>query len=320
VLTQFEAQLAAAFLLFSETRADLALIETGMGGRDDATNVISRPAAALITPIALDHQDALGASLAEIAAHKAGILKAGAPAIIARQVDDARAVIDARAEAIGAPLFRQGAEWDAFASNGRLVVQTEMRALDLPLPTLVGAHQIDNAGLAVAALLYAGITEFSDATFAAGIAAARWPGRLQPITRGPLAEQARAAGAELWLDGGHNAHAAEALSRALSDLSRKRPARTALIVGLRARKDWRAFLDALAPSAQHLIALPLSEESADPAAIVAHARTLGVASETAPDIPDALTRALAQGATRVLICGSLLLAAKALAERTAQYD
>ncbi|HYD71820.1 MAG TPA: Mur ligase family protein, partial [Candidatus Binatia bacterium] len=206
-LTQFDAQVAAALLLFREHQAALALVETGMGGRDDSTNVVNTVAASVITPIGVDHQDALGSTLVEIAAHKAGILKTHAPAIIARQAPEALEVIEARAEAIGAPLFRCGVEWDAYASHGRLVVQTGTRALDLPLPALQGRHQIENAGLASAALLLSGVVSLDESAFASGVENAAWPGRLQPLTRGALSAPVRAGGGEVWVDGGHNAHA-----------------------------------------------------------------------------------------------------------------
>lgn len=315
-LTQFDAQVAAALLLFTETPADLVLLETGMGGRCDSSNVIRQTALSIITPVGLDHQDALGASLAEIAAHKAGILKPNAPAISPRQDPEAMSVIEAEAARIGAPLWRQGAEWDAYANNGRLLVQCETRALDLPLPALAGAHQIDNAGLAAAAFLAAARFNFADDAFAQGIATARWPGRLQPITHGRLYAQAAVSGAELWVDGGHNPHAAAALARALREMTYQRPARTALIIGMRARKDWRGFIETLAPAADEIITVPLAEESAEPEAMAAHARTLGlgadVACDVACDVANALARALARGAKRVLICGSLLLAAEML--------
>ena len=310
--TQFEAQVAAAFLLFSETPADFTLIETGMGGRDDATNVIRNPAAAVITPIGLDHQDVLGATLAEIAAHKAGILKHGAPAIIARQSPEAQDVIEASAVRVGAPVYRQGVEWDAFAQNGRLVVQTETRALDLPPPALFGAHQFDNAGLAVATLLAFNDMRFTSASIARGIAEAAWAGRFQPLTHGALADRAREGSAELWLDGGHNAHAAQALVAALRVLQRKRPARTALIIGIRARKDWRAFVETLAPAAQAVIAVPLGDESASTHDIADAARACATEAQASTDLAHAISAALAGGAQRILICGSLSLVGEAL--------
>ncbi|MGH6950518.1 MAG: bifunctional folylpolyglutamate synthase/dihydrofolate synthase, partial [Vitreimonas sp.] len=172
-LSQFDAQIAAAFLLFSETHADLALIETGVGGRCDSTNAIDRPALSVITPIAADHEDILGPSLADIAAHKAGILKRGVTAIVARQREEARAIVEAEAERVGAPLLRQGVEWDAHMSAGHLVVQTDTRVLDLPAPSLHGAHQVDNAGLACVALMR--WRDLGDDACAAGVASANLP-------------------------------------------------------------------------------------------------------------------------------------------------
>jgi dihydrofolate synthase/folylpolyglutamate synthase len=312
-LTQFDAQVAAALLLFSETPADLALLETGMGGRDDSTNLIT-PALSILTPIGLDHQDALGATLAEIAAHKAGILKPRTPAITARQQPEAMAVIEATAKRVNAPLWRQGVEWDAFAHSGRLVVQTEHRTLDLPLPSLFGAHQIENAGLAAAAFL-ASPFNMTDEAFAQGVRAADWPARLQPIKSGALAAPVLAAGGEVWVDGGHNAHAAEALARALAELNRKRATSVVLIVGIRARKDAGAFIAALAPSAKRVIAVPLKEDHVAPEEIAAHARAAGIEANTASSLEAAIKNAAQLPAPRVLICGSLLLAAEALKAR-----
>jgi dihydrofolate synthase/folylpolyglutamate synthase len=310
-LTQFEAQVAAAFLLFSETPADLALIETGMGGRDDATNVIEWPLMSVITPIALDHQDVLGATLKQIATHKAGIIKRFAPVITARQPQEVMDVLEEHAARAGVALWRAGAEWDAYASAGRFMVQTETRTLDLPLPALAGPHQIDNAGLAVAALLCSPL-DIDEAAIAEGVRRAKWPGRLQALTRGALAESAIAAGAEVWVDGGHNAHAALALWRALEQRNARRPARTGYIIGMRARKDWIAFLEALPLAGGLVIATPLGAEGVDPLDIADYANVLGADAHTAPDLPQAMSAALSYGAQRIVICGSLLLAGEAL--------
>jgi dihydrofolate synthase/folylpolyglutamate synthase len=312
-LTQFDAQVAAALLLFREHQAALALIETGMGGRDDSTNVLEKVAASVITPIGLDHQDALGATLAEIAMHKAGILKPSALAIVARQSPEVMAAIEARAEEIGAPLFRCGVEWDAYASQGRLVVQTEARALDLPLPALQGRHQVDNAGLACAALLLSDVIALDDDAFASGVEGAAWPGRLQPLTRGALSAPVRAVGGEVWVDGGHNAHAAQALARVLGDMQRRREAATIAIIGMRARKDADSFIGALAGVADHVIGVPLAEAHVAPAMITAICDALDVASSQAPSLLAAMQNAAQFPAPRVLICGSFLLAAEALA-------
>lgn len=312
-LTQFDAQVAVALLLFREHQAALTLIETGMGGRDDSTNVIATPAVSVITPIGLDHQDALGATLAEIAAHKAGILKPGAPAIIARQTPEAMAVIEAHAEAIGASLFRCGVEWDAYASHGRLVVQTETRALDLPLPSLQGRHQIDNAGLACVALLQSSAVTIEDSAYAAGVENAAWPARLQPLTRGPFSAPIRAIGGEVWIDAGHNADAAAALARALNDMKARRGGETTVIVGLRKRKDAAPFIGAIARGADRIIAVPLSEEHIAPHQIASLAHRLDKHARTAASLSEAMQNAAQLPAPRVLICGSFLLAAEALA-------
>lgn len=316
-LTQFDAQVAAAFLLFREHQASLALIETGMGGREDSTNVIEAPTASVITPIGLDHQDVLGETLPEIAAHKAGILKSGAPAIVARQTPEAMAVIEAHAERIGAPLFRCGVEWDAYASHGRLVVQTETRALDLPLPALQGRHQIDNAGLACAALLLSGAPEIDEAAFATGVENAAWPARLQPLTRGAFSAPIRAAGGEVWVDAGHNAEAAAALARALNDMKVRRGGENTVIVGLRKRKDAAAFIGAIARGADRIIVVPLSEEHIAPHSIASLAHQLDKHARTASSLAEAMQNAAQLPAPRLLICGSFLLAAEALAAESA---
>lgn len=316
-LTQFDAQVASAFLLFHGSPADVVLLETGMGGRDDSTNIIAEPALTLITQIGLDHQDTLGATLAEIAVHKAGIFKSFVPAIVVRQPEEVRSIIEAQAARVNAPLFQQGVHWDAYENSGRLVVQTEDRALDLPLPTLFGRHQIDNAGLACAALLAPWHYEFSSDAFAAGIANARWPARLQPLTRGPFSAPIRASGGEVWVDGGHNEGAAKALARALADMKTRRGGEAIAIVGLRARKDADAFIAALAPALTRLIAAPLSEDHIAPTELAALATSHGIAATTAPSLEAAMQNAAQLPAPRVLICGSFLLAAEALAAESA---
>ncbi len=310
-LSQFDAQVAAAFLMFGETPADLALLETGVGGRDDSTNVIERPVLSVITPIASDHEDILGATLADIAAHKAGIFKAGVPAIVARQREEVRAVLAAEAERLAAQLLIQGVDWDAYMSAGRLVVQTETRALDLPAPSLHGAHQIDNAGLACAALMR--WRDLDDEAFAAGVANANLPARLQPLTRGPLSEPIRTLGGEVWVDCGHNEHGAAALSAALNAMQRTRPMRVIAIIGLRARKNAEAFVNALAGgAADKIIAVPLADEHIAPEQIAALARQRNITGRSAATLKAAMKNAARAPAPRVVICGSFLLAAEAL--------
>jgi dihydrofolate synthase/folylpolyglutamate synthase len=203
-------------------------------------------------------------------------------------------------------------DWDAHVAHGRLAVQTEDETLDLPLPRLPGAHQADNAGLAVAALLFADAPIPNEA-FAAGIANARWPARLQPLTRGPFSAPIRAKGGEVWVDVGHNAHAAAALAQSLRAMAVKRPATTIAIIGIRARKDADSFVGALAGAVDHIVAVPLGEAHVAPALIASFAETMGVQASTAPSLTAAMQNAAQLPAPRVLICGSFLLAAEALA-------
>ncbi|MBL8551641.1 MAG: bifunctional folylpolyglutamate synthase/dihydrofolate synthase [Hyphomonadaceae bacterium] len=302
-LRHFEAQLAAAFLMFAETPADALILETGMGGTLDATNVIARPAAAIITPVDIDHTAALGATLAEIAAHKAGIVKPGAPVIVARQKPDALNVIEHRAEALDAPTYSLGLEWDAFAANGRMVFQTADALLDLPLPALLGRHQIENAGAAIMALrapghALSGDPRITDDAIAAGVQSAFLPARLQRLRD------------ETWLDGAHNPAGAHALAAALKELDARAPRPTILIVGILARKDAPGILAALRDAAGDLIAIPIRNEQHVAQSDLAHiAASLGYAARTASSLQEAIAQA--HGA-RIVICGSLALAAEAL--------
>ncbi len=312
-ISQYEAQTAAAFLLFTQTPADLTLLETGFGGRDDASNVIPPPRVTLLAPIDLDHQAILGDTIALIAAHKAGIIKRGSIVISARQQQVAQAIIENAAERAGAPLLLCGRDWDAFARAGRLIVQTEDRLLDLDPPALFGPHQIDNAGLSAMAALALNDPRIDEAAIARGVAHVKWPGRLAPFTHGPLADRARAADCEVWVDGGHNPHAARALAAALKHLDARAPKPVTAIVALRARKDGAAFIAALAPALANVITLALEHDvSCDPAELAATAREQNVAAETAPSFENAIARALEARGRRILICGSLALAGRAL--------
>lgn len=307
--TVFEATTAAAFAAMAEVEADLTLLEVGLGGRLDATNVVDRPLLSVITPVALDHAEFLGADLAGIAAEKAGILKPGVRAIIARQDEAAMAAIEAEAARVGAPLTVMGVDFDAWAERAGLAWQDAERFLDLPAPALFGPHQVDNAGLAVAA---AAELDLPAAAIAAGLAGARWPARLQRLGAGPYGEAAAAAGAELWLDGGHNPHAATALADALHQLNQRAPRPLALVCGLMANKDAAGFFQALAPLGAPVRAVAFEGAAAAPAAVARAARDAGLAAEPAPSVQAALADALAAGAGRVVICGSLYLAGEVL--------
>lgn len=307
--TVFESTTAAAFVAMAETPADLAIIEVGLGGTLDATNVIERPLLSVITPVDLDHAEFLGTDLATIAGEKAGILKPGARGIVARQSEPAMAAIQASAGRATAPLTVMGTDFDAWAERGGMVFQDLERFLDLPAPALFGAHQIDNAGLAVAVALELDLPE--DA-IAEGLKSARWPARMQRLTAGPYGEAARQADAELWLDGGHNPHAGRALARALEDRQRAAPRPLALIVGMLANKDAGGFFEALKDSGAQIFTVGFDGAAAEPEALAAVARGRGLGAMAAGSVAEALERALAFGAGRVVICGSLYLAGEVL--------
>lgn len=307
--TVFESATAAAFLAMSEAPADLAVVEVGLGGVLDATNVIERPLLSVITPVDLDHAEFLGDSLYGVAVEKAGILKSGARGLIARQSEAAMAAIEAAARTVQAPLTVMGVDFDAWADRGGLSWQDQERFLDLPAPALAGAHQIDNAGLAVAVALELDLPE---AAIARGLRSVRWPARMQRLTAGPLGQAARAADAELWLDGGHNPHAAAALATVLGERQAKAPRPLALIVGMLANKDAGGFFGALSQSGAAVFTVPFDGAAAEPEALAAVARGHGLGATPCASVEEALTHALRLGAGRITICGSLYLAGEVL--------
>ena len=307
--TVFESTTAAAFLAMAETPADLAIIEVGLGGVLDATNVIERPLLSVITPVDYDHAEFLGTDLAGIASEKAGVLKAGAPAVIARQKEEAMAAIERRAADVHARLTVLGVDFDAWAERGGLAFQTAELFMDLPAPALAGAHQIDNAALAIAAAVELDLPE---AAIAEGLKAVRWPARLQRISAGPYGEAARAAEAELWLDGGHNPHAAKALAAFLAERQARAPRPLALICGMLSNKDAGGFFAALKDSQATVFTVGFDGAAADPTALAAVARGHGLAATPAGSVSEALDLALRLGAGRVAICGSLYLAGEVL--------
>ena len=315
-ITFFEIVTAAAFVAFAETPADLLVLEVGLGGRYDATNVIARPAVSVICPVDYDHKEFLGDDLAGIAFEKAGIIKAGRPVVSARQDPLAEVVIEDRAAELNAPLLRMGVEFDAFMQGDRMVFQHPDGLMDLPPPSLIGAHQVDNAGLAIVAALQLSDPRIDEDAIGRGVVSAVWPARMQRITAGPYGEAARARGADLWLDGGHNPHGARAIARALQDLARDgRP--VTLVAGTLANKDAAGFFAALAEPGvvSRVIATPFDADAAAPPERTAEAaRGAGLNAEIASDIPDAIRRAMdVQSPPHVLICGSLYLAGEVLA-------
>jgi dihydrofolate synthase / folylpolyglutamate synthase len=302
-ITFFEITTAAAFLAFSRMPADFVLLEVGLGGRLDTTNVVRRPAVTAITPVSLDHQAFLGPTIAAIAGEKAGILKPGVPAVIGPQVDEARAVVEARAAAIGAPLYRWRQEWRCEPMAGGMRYEGAQWTLDLPLPSLPGAHQIANAGTAIACLEHLTTANQPQTAVAGGLRLIEWPARLQQLTRGPLVDMMP--GWQLWLDGGHNPAAGEALAGVASDWS-DRP--LDLVVGMLNTKDSSGFLAPLARHARslHAVTIPDEENPLPAAAIAATARALGIPAQEADSVEAAFENIRGAGAAgRVLICGSL---------------
>lgn len=318
-LTFFEATTCAAFLAFAETPADYLVLETGLGGRLDATNVLDSVLAALITPVALDHQHFLGESIIDIAKEKAGIFREGAPAVIGPQTAEAMQALAAAAERIGAPLFAYGSYWNAFLEQGRLVYQDDDGLKDLNPPRLLGNHQIANAGLAVAGLKAAGL-DFEDETISRGIETARWPARMQRLKTGPIVDFVRehcSGEPDVWLDGGHNPHAARALAATISDIEEKAPRPLVLISGMQEKKDHEGFFQAFSGIAAAAFAVQAAQEGSAPAAfIAAAAERAEIPATPCASIMDALRRAVGNGRTplRILICGSLYLAGEVLRE------
>ncbi|HAR50400.1 folylpolyglutamate synthase/dihydrofolate synthase family protein [Roseovarius nubinhibens] len=308
-ITYFEITTCAAILAMARTPADYTLLEVGLGGRLDATNVIAKPALTVITPVSIDHEQFLGNTLAKIAGEKAGIIKRGVPCVVGPQPDEALAVIEDVAARNGAPLLAQGQHWHVSEERERLVFQDDNGLADLPLPNLPGAHQIDNAGAALAALRHLG---FDAAAQEAAVSQAQWPARMQRLSEGPL--PALVPEAELWLDGGHNAAAGEALGRHLSRLP-ERP--TYLICGMLNTKDVTGYLRPLGLVSEHLYAVSIPGEantlSAEATAEAAQSVALG--ASVAGSVQDALAQISAKAPqARILICGSLYLAGHVLRE------
>ena len=306
-ITYFEITTCAALLAFARRPAEWTLLEVGLGGRLDATNVVDRPALSVITPVAMDHQAYLGDSLARIAAEKAGILKPGVPAVIGPQHPEAMEVIAARAAEVGAPLHIHGRDWQVREQDGALVWQGAGARQGLPLPALVGRHQIDNAGIALAALHLLGAGDP-----AAAMRDAHWPGRMQRLSSGKLS--AAAPGAEIWLDGGHNPEAAQAVSDAMAAMA---PRPLHLICGMLNTKDIAGFMAAFAGRAAHLHAVAIPGEGATLSAdaTARAARDAGIPASAA-DGWQAAAGAIAAEApgARILVTGSLYLAGRVLAE------
>jgi dihydrofolate synthase/folylpolyglutamate synthase len=315
-LTLFEITTAAGLLLFSRHPADVLLLEVGLGGRLDATNVIDRPLASVITPVSLDHAEYLGGSLDQIAREKAGIIKQGAPVIVGAQPRDALSVIERCAARLNAPLRIAGEDWSAGEEHGRLVFQDEERLLDLPAPRLFGRHQFDNAGIAVATLRAIPSLTPRASAFEAGMVSAEWPARMQRLTTGTLALRTPQDG-ELWLDGGHNADGGRAIAAALADLEERVSRPLVLIVGMLSSKDCAGFLRNFAGLTRRIIAIPIEgqQNALSPDEIAQAARNVGIPAMTRNSIKaalDAADRLDLDPPPRILITGSLYLAGEVL--------
>ena len=308
-ITYFEITTVAALMAFAETSADYTLLEVGLGGRLDATNVIAKPALTIITPVDLDHQQYLGDTLAEIAGEKAGIIKRGVPCVVGPQLDEGLEVIEKIAARNGAPVYAYGQHYHVATERGRLIHQDERGLLDLPMPNLPGPHQIQNAGGAIAALRVLG---FGEEACDAAVTKAFWPARMQHMKTGRLVDLAKPA--ELWLDGGHNPHAGRALAETLKALP-DRPIH--LICGMLNTKDIGGYLRPLAKIAKSLTALSIpGEANTLPAEVTAdEARKAGFVATTAASVDEAITAITAKDPkARILICGSLYLAGHVLRE------
>ncbi len=321
-ITFFEITTAAAMLAFSRHKADALVLEVGLGGKFDATNIIDKPRATIITPVGLDHAEFLGTDIAGVAAEKAGIIKKGVPVIVGPQDDRPRDVILRRADALGAPVVAFGQDFFAHQEHGRMVYQDMAGLLDLPLPRLVGRHQIENAATAIAALRQSDWVR--DEAIEKGLRTVEWPARLQRLTQGPLIDIAPK-DAEVWLDGGHNPHGAAAVARAMADLEERAEKPLYLISGMLANKDSIGFFNAFRGLVRHIvtIGIPGEDASLGAGALYDRARSAGLEASPAEDVEDAMLQVAAMARMdeddsppRILICGSLYLAGKILAENS----
>ncbi len=315
-ITFFEITTTAAFLLFSEHPADLLILEVGLGGRFDATNVIVDPLATVITPIAHDHEGFFGSKISRIAWEKAGIMKKGIPAIWAQQEEEVRTVLEEEAAKVGAgPLAIGGQDWMSYEEHGRLLFQGESGLMDLPLPRLGGRHQLANAGVAIATTRQV-MPEITDEQIAKGLTSVDWPARLQRLTSGTLLQQLPK-DVELWLDGGHNPHAGLAVASAFADLEEKAPRPLHMIVGMLNTKDPAGYFAPFKGLAKDIITVPIigNDAGRDPVELAQIAQQAGIPASAAGSVDEALKRLTLMNlkpAPRILIAGSLYLAGNIL--------
>ena len=315
-ITFFEAKTAVGFRLFAEHAADVLLLEVGLGGRLDSTNVIEQPLASVITPVSMDHTEFLGDTLTSIAGEKAAIIKRGVPVISAEQQPEAMTVIEAQARRQRAPLHAAGQQWHVGVERGRLVYQDERGLMDLAAPKLFGRHQFDNAGLAIATLRAIDSLKLAHAAYE-GIVNAEWPARMQRLSSGKLTELGPQ-GCEIWLDGGHNAEGGRVAAAALGDLEERVSRPLVVIAGMMGNKDARAFLANFAGLTRHIIAVPIPDQdnAMPPDRLADAARALGMRVEISEGVEAALrgvAKLAYEAPPRILIAGSLYLAGHVLA-------
>ncbi|MFQ3360721.1 MAG: bifunctional folylpolyglutamate synthase/dihydrofolate synthase [Alphaproteobacteria bacterium] len=311
-ITIFEITTVAAFLHFSRTGSDYLLLETGLGGRLDATNIIDKPLITIITPISIDHQDFLGKSIKEIAFEKAGILKKGVPAIIGPQETDAHLVIEERAHELKSSLIKWGTDFIAYEQNGNLIYEDGYGLLDLPMPALEGDHQVINAGTAIAALRNASKRTTDKRYIAEGMLNVEWPARLERLENGSL-NKFMLEGSELWLDGGHNTSAAKVISKAMKNLNDRNPMPLIMIVGMMQSKDSKSFLSHFSGICNKVVAINIPDQNnaQDARSIEINACDLGIKASIAQDIKQAI-KVDNKNKVRILIVGSLYLAGHVL--------
>ena len=320
-ITFFEITMVAAFLAFSENPADYLILETGLGGRFDATNVVDNPALTIITPISMDHMDFLGSSLGEIAFEKAGIMKRGVPCIVGSQPPEVLSVLREQAIKLDVPLSIEGDDFKAYEELGRLIYEDERRLLALPLPRLVGAHQIKNAGVSVAAALSLPDFKPTQEQMEKAMRQVSWPARLQLLETEKLAKDVSInTDSEIWLDGGHNRAAAEVLAASMADLEEQLPRPLHLVIGMMQRKNAAEFLQVFEGLCEMVFTVPVpGTQNGWPADELAEiAKAQGLRAMPCQNIAEALaasgerSRNLGDEPVRILICGSLYLAGHVL--------
>jgi len=319
-ITVFEILTAVTFILFSEHQADAAIIEVGLGGRFDATNVVEDPAVSVIMPVSLDHESYLGDRVELIAAEKAGIIKRGVPVVVgAQESQTALDVITETAARLGSPALVYGQDFLAYGENGRLIYQDESGLMDLPPPRLSGRHQFANAAAAIAAVKAAGF-EVSHAGAERAMNSVSWPGRMQRLPAGTLSDLAPH-GSEVWIDGGHNPGAGLVMAEALTEQEERSPRPLFLIAGMINTKDQTGFFRAFHGIVRHVYTVPVtsSDASVPNEELAAHATEAGLSAEPVNSVANALmllreTWPAGETPPRILICGSLYLAGAVLKE------